>query len=232
MTSPYATKRGAEPWLWVAAAALVALGEFGASAQPAPHDNGDATVRCTSGGDPGSLGCHILADQDLGKAAGRRPLYWQIDKFRSEAAATAAAGPKDRILQVYDGVWLMSVAPIRRARKGGVRIASVGPLPVVSGVRYRAQYMSAAFDPGTRTFAHSHPGPEAWFVLEGSQCLETPEGATIVSAGKSGVVKGGTPMMLFSHGQATRRSLVLILHDATQPATIFATDWRPAGLCR
>jgi quercetin dioxygenase-like cupin family protein len=92
--------------------------------------------------------------------------------------------------------------------------------------------MAARFEPGMRTRPHSHPGPEAWVVLEGSQCLETPDGANIVAAGRSGIVKGGTPMMLFSHGDATRRSLVLILHDADRPATNLATDWRPSRLCR
>jgi quercetin dioxygenase-like cupin family protein len=212
------------------AAALLATPVHGASAQPAPHDHAD-TVQCLRGGDPDSLGCHILADQDLEGADAAQPLYWHVDKFRSDAAAAAARGPDSAVVKAYGGVWLMTVGPAGRAPKGGERIASAGPLPLAAGVRYRAQYMAAAFRPGMHSRAHLHPGPEAWVVLEGSQCLETPDGVKIVAAGESGVVKGGIPMMLFSHGDKPRRSLVLILHDTSQPATDFATDWRPKGLC-
>jgi quercetin dioxygenase-like cupin family protein len=90
--------------------------------------------------------------------------------------------------------------------------------------------MAAAFEPGMRTLPHVHPGPEAWVVLEGSQCLETPEGATVLSAGQSGIVRGGIPMMLFGVGETRRRSLVLILHDSKQAATIFGQAWAPGSV--
>ncbi|WP_286574865.1 hypothetical protein [Pseudoxanthomonas winnipegensis] len=32
-------------------------------------------------------------------------------------------------------------------------------------------------------------------------------------------------------GHQLRRGLVLILHDATQPATTVVQDWTPKGLC-
>jgi len=46
------------------------------------------------------------------------------------------------------------------------------------------------------------------------------------------IVPEGPPMHLTATGTETRRALVLILHDATQPATTPATDWTPKGLCR
>jgi hypothetical protein len=43
---------------------------------------------------------------------------------------------------------------------------------------------------------------------------------------------GGPPMHLTATGTETRRALVLILHDASQPATTPASDWTPKGLCK
>jgi hypothetical protein len=52
-------------------------------------------------------------------------------------------------------------------------------------------------------------------------------------AGDPGVmVPGGVPMMLTGTGASVRRSLVLILQDATKPRSTIATDWTPVGLCR
>ena len=39
-------------------------------------------------------------------------------------------------------------------------------------------------------------------------------------------------MELTPTGKQVRRSLVLILHDASQPHTMPATDWTPKGLCK
>jgi hypothetical protein len=51
-------------------------------------------------------------------------------------------------------------------------------------------------------------------------------------AGEASVmVRGGVPMILTGTGKSVRRSLVLILQDATKPRSVLATDWTPAGLC-
>jgi hypothetical protein len=39
-------------------------------------------------------------------------------------------------------------------------------------------------------------------------------------------------MHLTATGTEQRRSLVLILHESSQPTTIRATDWTPKGLCK
>ena len=46
------------------------------------------------------------------------------------------------------------------------------------------------------------------------------------------IVPGGPPMHLTATGSETRRALVLILHDSTQPPTTPEHDWKPLGLCR
>jgi hypothetical protein len=63
--------------------------------------------------------------------------------------------------------------------------------------------------------------------------LETPDGMLTQRAGEPGVlVRGGVPMMLTGTGSGPRRSLVLILQDATKPRSTPATDWTPRNLCR
>ena len=98
---------------------------------------------------------------------------------------------------------------------------------------YSAQYMEAVFTPGMTAPAHRHSGPEAWYTLTGETILETPEGKMVGRAGGSAViVPGGPPMHLTATGSETRRALVLILHDSTQPPTTMVHDWAPKGLCR
>jgi quercetin dioxygenase-like cupin family protein len=79
---------------------------------------------------------------------------------------------------------------------GGQRVARVGPLPLAVSSSYTALYMEATFIPGMHSTAHRHPGPEAWYVLTGEQCLETPGHRVIVRSGESGIVPEGPPMML------------------------------------
>jgi quercetin dioxygenase-like cupin family protein len=75
-------------------------------------------------------------------------------------------------------------------------------------------------------------GPEAWYVLEGTNCLETPEGVRTAGAGQSLIVPEGPPMVLTGVGPTTRRSMAVVVHDAAQPWTILSTDWTPKGACQ
>ena len=60
-----------------------------------------------------------------------------------------------------------------------------------------------------------------------------PQGKPVQRAGEPGMmVPAGVPMMLFGIGNTVRRSLVLILQDASQPRSTPATDWVPTGLCQ
>jgi quercetin dioxygenase-like cupin family protein len=92
--------------------------------------------------------------------------------------------------------------------------------------------MEGVFLPGMASPVHRHPGVEAWYTLEGSMCLETPEGKLEQRAGDPGViVRAGVPMMLTGTGAGPRRSVVLILQDATLPRATPAHDWMPKGVC-
>jgi quercetin dioxygenase-like cupin family protein len=179
------------------------------------------------------LGCWITVDAELGKLA-RGPIFWHLDTYATGAEAEAQKGPRGVVVESLGKVWLFTIDVAGWRPSTGERIAEIGPLPVDSSVAsYSAQYMEAIFTPGMTAPAHRHSGPEAWYTLSGETCLETPDGTMVGKAGGSHViVPGGPPMHLTATGTETRRALVLILHDSTQPPTTPAPDWTPKGLCR
>ena len=176
------------------------------------------------------LGCFIIDSAVLGELPAG-PLYWYIDTYGTHEAAEHAKGKYSRVVESYGKVWLFTIGDRAWKSSGGQHIARVGPLPLRGAPSYAVDYMEATFVPGMHSIAHRHPGPEAWYVLSGEQCLETPGHRMIVRAGESGIVPEGPPMMLFGTGTSERRSLVLVLHDASKPMSFIAPDWKPAGLC-
>jgi hypothetical protein len=179
------------------------------------------------------FGCFITAREDLGALPKDSALYWHIDAFTARAAAEAAQAQRSTVVRSLGRIWLFTIAERGWRPASGQRIAVVGPLPLVDADAYAAIYMEGVFKPGMHSAAHRHPGVEAWYTVEGEQCLETPEGKLEQRAGAPGVmVRGGVPMILTGTGTGVRRSLVLILQDAAKPRSVRATDWTPAGLCR
>jgi quercetin dioxygenase-like cupin family protein len=161
------------------------------------------------------------------------PIFWHLDTYPTRAEAEAAKGPRGTVLESLGKVWLLAIDAAGWRPSGGKRAAEIGPLPVNSDANYTAQYMEAIFTPGMTSAIHRHSGPEAWYTLAGETCLETPEGKMVGRAGGSYViVPGGPPMHLTATGSETRRALVLILHDSSQPSTTLAQDWAPKGLCK
>ncbi len=180
------------------------------------------------------LGCYVVARQQLGALReGAPPLFWHLDAFPNRAAAEAAKGRFATIAEAFDRTWLFTIAPRNwRPTASAEHVATVGPLPLeVEGVEYTATYLASAFHPGLSSYVHAHPGPEAWFIVSGEQCLETPDGPTPGRAGDGQMVRGGLPMIVHGTGSEIRRVLALILHDATKPATIPVNQWKPRGLC-
>ena len=153
------------------------------------------------------------------------------DAEATRAAAEAAKGPRGTVVESFGKVWLYTIAEKRWRPVSGKRIAVLGPFPVVAGKHYTARYMEAVFTPGMRSMIHRHSGPEAWYLVSGVQCLETPTGITVARAGESTIVPEGPAMALSSVGTETRRSVVLVLHDSSLPWVAAAHDWQPKGLC-
>ena len=163
-----------------------------------------------------------------GAAQGFGPLL----AHRRRAAAEAAKAQRSTVVRSLGRVWLFTIAERGWRPASGKRIAVVGPLPLVDADAYAAVYMEGVFKPGMHSAVHRHPGVEAWYTVDGEQCLETPQGKLEQRAGAPGVmVRGGVPMILTGTGTSVRRSLVLILQDAAKPRSVVATDWTPVGLC-
>lgn len=178
------------------------------------------------------FGCFILTAQAVGQAD-RSAWFWHLETFPARAAAENARGARGTVLEAFDKVWLLTIAEAGWRSSGSTHVAEIGPLPTTAGIAYTAQFMEAVFRPGMKSPVHRHSGAEAWYTVSGETCLETPEGTMVGKAGGSHViVPAGPPMELTATGTDIRRALVLILHDAAQPHTSPASDWKPKGLCK
>jgi hypothetical protein len=142
-------------------------------------------------------------------------------------------GTRGTVVESLGKIWLLTVEKEGWRPPKGQRIAEIGPLPIVAGEEYSAQYMEAILNPGMTSAIHDHAGPAAWYTLARETCLETPEGKLVGRAGGDPVIaRGGPPMLLTATGTEQRRALVLILHQSSNPATTVVHDWTPKGLCK
>jgi quercetin dioxygenase-like cupin family protein len=199
------------------------------AAAAAPEDTGGACIPASERAGR-QFGCFILAAQPIGKL--NHPAFWHVETFPTRAAAEQAKDARGAVLEAFDQVWLLTIADAGWRSKGGTHVAEIGPIATQPGLDYLAKFMEATFRPGMKSRIHRHSGPEAWYTLSGETCLETPDGSMVGRAGGPPViVPYGPPMELTATGTETRRALVLILHDSTQPHTTVATDWKPKGLC-
>jgi len=176
------------------------------------------------------VGCYVTASAVLG-SLGPGPVFWHLYTYPTQAAAEAVKGPHGTVVESFGKAWLYTIASEGWRPSSGERVAVLGPLAITSDKKYTARYMEAVFKPGMRAAIHRHSGPEAWYLISGAQCLETPDGITVARAGEGAVVPEGPPMSLKSVGTETRRSVLLVLHDASQPWSSMASDWQPKGLC-
>ena len=186
-------------------------------------------------------GCYTTAITNVGILP-REPLYWHLDTFPDRAAAERKRGPYGTVVEGHGKHWLFTIAGQTWRPGEGDHIATIGPLVVDAGVSYTAHYMETVIPAGLqdgRENGHRHPGPEAWFMVAGGQCLETPNGVMIAQAGQSMLAPEGWPMAIGGVGTETRRAVVLILHRSEEPFSM-AIDaspdaphahWQPKGLC-
>ena len=176
------------------------------------------------------FGCFVVATIETLRF--REPaIHWILYTFPTRAAAEAAKTAAGAVVEEAGRVWLFEFGSPSRPPSEGKVVAGVGPLHLPPAESYAANIAYAVMRPGDYSGVHIHPGPEAWYVLSGVQCLETPAGATKVSAGGIGSVAANIPMDLHVIGSETRRAFRLILHDSKQPRAV-PSDWKPSGACR
>jgi len=176
------------------------------------------------------VGCYLVATQTL-PAMPSGPVYWHLYTFPTRAVAEAEKTSTGTVVESFGKVWLYTIAEKAWHPSGGEHVAVIGPFTMSAGNQYTARYMEATFTAGMKAAIHRHSGPEAWYLVSGTQCLETPDGFKVAHAGDSAVVPEGPPMALSSVGTETRRSVLLVLHSSSQSWITMDHDWQPKGLC-
>lgn len=186
------------------------------------------------------LGCYTTAITELGTLPAT-PQYWHIDEFSDRGSAEANRGPRSTVVDGHGKHFLFTVAEQEWKPRAGTRVALIGPLGIDAGIPYTARYMETVIAPAFQDGGngHRHPGPEAWYIVSGGQCLETPNGVMVGRAGQSMLAPEGWPMAISSLGTELRRAVVLILHRSAEnyvlPVASSAdaphAHWKPQGLC-
>ena len=158
------------------------------------------------------------------------PVYWHIMKLPTGSRAVADKEQSAFVVEAAGQQWLYSFGAKDAIPAQGEHVISIGPLPLRAANSYQVDAYFVVMPAGVRTGIHTHPGPEAWYLIEGTQCLDTPKGALKVAAGEGVVVSPDTPMSLHNNGPATRRALFVVIHDPTLPWSS-AANWTPTGGC-
>jgi len=171
----------------------------------------------------GGIGCSVMR-KEL-PAGLKEPVYWHIDRFASIEKARAAAGPASIAIEADGKAWLMTIESQISDHHGGRHEVEVGPLPLPKAAKYGLQINSAKFTPGMYSRVHSHSGVEAFYVLEGEQCLQTPTRAILLRKGEQAFVPTGTIMRLTASGTGIRYGIGIIIYDASQPSTMSMEDY-------
>jgi len=197
----------------------------------APHQHmvGVACEPVTPGQQRPEFGCFIVASS-TGLEFGEPVVYWHLRAFANWAAAEAVKSPNGLIVEEEGRVWLSEFGPKDLAPRGGDPVAVVGPLELLPAKTYKAEIAYAVLRPGDRSRVHTHFGPEAWYVIAGEQCLETPAGTKRARAGETMSVTHSVPMQLSITGTSPRRSLTLVIHDSTKDFGA-PSNWTPTGAC-
>jgi quercetin dioxygenase-like cupin family protein len=161
------------------------------------------------------------------------PWFWHLDAFATRALAEAARRERGIVVEAHGRVWLFTIADAewRPEGGGGERVARVGPLPLTPGRSYAAQYIEAVVSPAARTPPHRHSGPEAWYILEGTNCVMTPQGVSVAGPRATLIVPEGEPMVLGGIGSTMRRTFAVIVYDSSMKSTSPAPDWTPKDGC-
>ncbi|HXZ52295.1 MAG TPA: hypothetical protein VEH51_09865 [Burkholderiales bacterium] len=145
-------------------------------------------------------------------------LYWRIENFGSVAQAQAAAGAWSLVAESDGKVWLFTLGPSGGASTDGHKVAEVGPIRRVAAAQYLLRINEATGAPGSTTPVHSHPGSEAFYVLQGEQSVRGPHGTQRVAAGHPEPGHSpGQAMQVSSTGSTDLRSLVMFVVDAGRP---------------
>lgn len=162
------------------------------------------------------------------------PLYWRIENFPSAEAAKAAAGAyrwnpdtvshegsPSLVAEVAGKVWLFTLGAQGGSTPGGVKVAEIGPIAPITAPEYLLRVNHGFGPPGAVTPVHTHPGSEAFYVVEGRLGQRTPHGVSHVQAGQTtNGHAADTPMEVFNSGTTDLSALIMFVVDASKPFSV------------
>lgn len=198
-----------------------------AIAEPTGTDAPHTCVAVAPGDIRSEFGCFRIGMVENLKFS-RSTVYWHLYSFPSRTAADAARSSSGIVVEEDGRVWLSEFGARNIQIRGGTRVAVVGPLKLAPADRYDAEIAYPVMRPSDYSRVHTHSGPEAWYVLTGVQCLETPELTRSAGPGTTMTATANRPMELRVVGTDVARSLTLVIHDSTQEFGK-ASDWKPTG---
>jgi quercetin dioxygenase-like cupin family protein len=166
----------------------------------------------------GELGCSIVEIKSLPQTL-KEPLFWHIDRFDSAEHARAAAGPASIAFDAHGTSWLMTIESKTDNHYGGEHVTQVALPALPPAPKYSMLVISAYITAGQTSRVHNHSGAEAFYVVDGEQCLETPDRIYPMHKGETLAVPAGVAMRLVATGTTPRRGLAVIVYDSAQPPT-------------
>jgi quercetin dioxygenase-like cupin family protein len=174
-------------------------------------------------------GCYLLAEMKAANLPSH--VYWHISEFPTlpDAETEAVRHRWSRAVSAHGKTWLYVMGPRNEAVRGGKLKIVIGPMNVPLGGSVSIRFLTSTFPPGMRTRVHSHPGSEAFFVLEGEQCVETPTFRRRIAAGRSYVVQDGLHMQAAAQG---RKSLVALILRPDAEWSHPEPGWTPSSFCK
>lgn len=194
-------------------AALLLLGITGTvSAQVEPQCVENSPER------RGEIGCSLVENKPLPGNL-KEPLFCHIDRFKTGEQARAGVGPASIAFEAHGAWWLMAIESETSDHHGGEHVAQIKLLPLPDAPKYSMLVISAYIPSGLTSRVHFHSGIEAFYTVDGEQCLETANQAFKMRKGDSLVVPTGITMRLVATGTKPRRALAVIVYDSSKPPT-------------
>ena len=163
----------------------------------------------------GQIGCSIVERKPL--PTPKEPVFWHVDQFDSAERAKAGIGPSSISFEAHGDWWLMSIGPESNDHHGGRHMAQVNLSPLPKADAYSMLVISAYIPAGMTSRVHFHSGVEAFYTVDGEQCLETKEKAFRMKKGDTLVVPTGITMRLVATGTKPRRAFAVIVYDSYMP---------------
>jgi quercetin dioxygenase-like cupin family protein len=193
---------------------------------PPPDGHEHGAIACnespTPGKRPSNSDCALLVRGKF-SVLPPGPLLWRFENFPTKEAAQRAATLASAVVETAGKVWLLTLSSKGGRSNGGTFVTETDQLPLIpSAPSYEIVVYEADLGPEANVPAHTHSGPETWYLLTGQQCLELPGRAVRAHAGET--------MKLNMVGPGKRDALFIIVHDSSKPVTTFV-DWQPKGVC-